>query len=387
MTQRVLFLAQLPPPAHGVTTMSRRVLEMMRDMPGLEVEQHWFGSARTIEEIGRRDLRKVIGFGRLLLWLMGLWISRTRVAFSYQTLAPHGDAAVRDLLLIAISKRVARRAIVHLHTRGLEEILAGATWRSRLMRAALRGSELIAITQGVADAANASGVFSRVHWLPNLVDDTGGERPHIGDSNELHCGFLGHVDPRKGVLRFVNAVRAMTDAGLNVRATMAGGPSRHLSLAGLRAYARDKGLERRIDILGFVDEDQKLEMFRGFDLFIYPTEHDLSPLVVLEAMVMECVPIVYDTGGLREMMGPEFADHVIEPASPDATARIVELATRYAADPAALAAAKLRARKRVLDHYSLAAYRVRLGAVLDAPLQDESGRQAAGSGALDSLLG
>ncbi|MBU1213087.1 MAG: glycosyltransferase family 4 protein [Alphaproteobacteria bacterium] len=386
MQQRVLFLAQLPPPAHGVTTMSRRVLAMLRDMSGLEVEQHWFGSARTIEDIGRRDLRKVIGFGRLLVWLVGLWVSRTRVAFSYQTLAPHGDAAVRDLLLIAISKQVASRAIVHLHTRGLEEILAGGTWKTRLMRAALRGSELIAITQGVADAATASGVFSRVHWLPNLVDDTGGEGSRSGNRNELQCGFLGHVDPRKGVLRFVDAVRAMTDAGLDVRATMAGGPSRHLSLAGLRDYARDKGLEDRIDILGFVDEDQKLEMFRGLDLFIYPTEHDLSPLVVLEAMVMECVPIVYDTGGLREMMGAEFADHVIEPGSPDATARIVALAARYAADPATLAAAKLRARKRVLDHYSEAAYRVRLSAVIDAPLQAKRSRQAAASGALDSLV-
>lgn len=387
MKQRVLFLAQLPPPAHGVTTMSRRVLQMMRDMLGLEVEQHWFGSARTIEDIGRRDLRKVIGFGRLLLWLLGLWVTGTRVAFSYQTLAPHGDAAVRDLLLIAISKLVAKRAIVHLHTRGLEEILSGQTWKYRLMRSALRGSELIAITQGVADAANSSGVFSRVHWLPNLVDDTGGNGKQVRHGSELRCGFLGHVDPRKGVLRFVDAMRAMIDAGLDVRGTMAGGPSRHLSLADLRDYAREKGVGDRIEMLGFVDEDQKLAMFRGLDLFIYPTEHDLSPLVVLEAMVMECVPIVYDTGGLREMMGAEFADHVIEPGSPDATAQIVALASRYASDPEALASAKQRARKRVLDHYSEAAYRVRLGEVMQAQLQSESGRKAAESRALGSLAG
>lgn len=364
--RRVLFLAQLPPPAHGVTTMSRRVLAMLREMPDLEIEQRWFGSARTIGEIGKRDLRKVLGFGRMLAWLFSLWASGKRVAFTYQTLAPHGDAAVRDLLLIAVSKRVADRALVHLHTRGLEEILSGSSWKDRLKRAALKGSELIAITQGVSEAAAASGIFSRVHWLPNLVDDTASQVQKARTSDQLHCGFLGHVDPRKGVLRFVDAICAMTQSGIDVRGSMAGGPSRHLSLQELRDYADNKGVAEIIDILGFIDENQKLAMFRDIDLFIYPTEHDLSPLVVLEAMVMETVPVVYDTGGLREMLGEDFADHVITPGSPDATARIVELAQHYAGNPADLESAKKRARKRVLDFYSEPAYRERLSGVMDA---------------------
>ncbi|MBU2581852.1 MAG: glycosyltransferase family 4 protein [Alphaproteobacteria bacterium] len=368
--QKMLFLAQLPPPSHGVTTMSLRVLQILKGVPCLDVEQHWLGSSRSVDEIGRRDLRKIIGFARLLGWLVMLWLSGRRVEFTYQTLAPHGDAALRDLLLIALSKRIGKRALVHLHTRGLEDILAGAALKQRLMRWGLRDSELIAITKDVAQVAAASGVFSRVHWLPNLVEDPGTPPHSTPAAGELRVGFLGHADPRKGVLRFIDAVRGMKDAGLRVRACMAGGPSRHLSIEALCTYARERGVGDIVDVRGLVTPEQRDDMFAELDLFVYPTEHDLSPLVVLEAMVLETVPIVYDTGGLREMLGDEFADHVIKPGQDDSIDRIVQLAAMYASNPASLAAAKALSRRRVLTCYSEAAYRRRLGEALGLPVPD-----------------
>ncbi|MGE3775506.1 MAG: glycosyltransferase family 4 protein [Gammaproteobacteria bacterium] len=363
--RRVLFLAQMPPPIHGVTTMSRRVRTMMEATPGLDVEHLWLGGARTLHDVGKASLRKVTGFGWLCARLAMRGLAGRRYDFTYQTLAPHGDAALRDGILIALSKRLTGRALVHLHTQGLEEILAGATLRRRLLRRMIGGTELIAISGHVADMARRSGIFSRVHDLPNLIVDPG--NPDCASAERLKCGYLGNYDPRKGVLRFIDSIAAIRAAGVPVDAAIAGGPTKHLSVDDVCAYAASRGVGDVVRVLGFVSETEKHDLFRCLDLFIYPTDHDLAPLVVLEAMALGAAPIVFDTGGLREMVGPDFADHVItEKHDPAAfTSRIAALASGYARDPARLVEAKRRARRRYESNYTPEIYERRLAKILD----------------------
>jgi len=363
--RRVLFLAQMPPPIHGVTTMSRRVRSMIEAMPGYEVEHLWLGGARSLHDVGKASVRKVTGFGWLLSRLAARAVTGKRYDFTYQTLAPHGDAALRDGLLIALSKRLTKRALVHLHTQGLEEILAGGSRRQRLLRSMIAGTELIAISGHVADMARRSGLFSRVHDLPNLVIDPG--EPGCAPNARLQCGYLGNYDERKGVLRFIDCIAAIKAAGIAVDARIAGGPTKHLSADDVRAYATRRGVGDVVKVLGFVSEAEKYELFRRLDLFIYPTDHDLAPLVVLEAMALGAVPIVFDTGGLREMVGPRFADHVIAEKRDAAafTSDIAALAAGYAGDPVRLSAAKTAARQRYETTYTPEIYEHRLAAILD----------------------
>lgn len=363
--RRVLFLAQMPPPIHGVTMMSRRVRSMIETMPVYEIEHLWLGGASTLHDVGKASVRKVAGFA----WLLGRLASRAatgqRYDITYQTLAPHGDAALRDGLLIALSKRLTKRALVHLHTQGLEEILAGGSRRLRLLRWMIKGTELIAISGHVAEMARRSGIFTRVHDLPNLAIDPGA--PSRAPNVRLHCGYLGNYDPRKGVLRFIDAIAAIKAAGIEAEASVAGGPTKHLSAADVQAYAARRGVGDIVKVLGFISEAEKHDLFRSLDLFLYPTDHDLAPLVVLEAMALGAVPIVFDTGGLREMVGPDFADHVVTEKRDAAvfTANIAALAIGHARDPLRLAAAKAAARRRYETHYTPEIYERRLAAILD----------------------
>lgn len=363
-SRRMLFIAQMPPPVHGVTMMSRRVRSMIEEMPGFAVEHFWLGGARTLNDVGKASLRKITGFGWLCTRLVWRMLTLQRYDFTYQTLAPHGDAALRDGIIIVLSKRLTKRALVHLHTQGLEEILFGTSRRQRLLRWMIKGTELIAISGHVADMARRSGIFSRVHDLPNLVVDPG--QCSFASNPTLRCGYLGNYDSRKGVLRFIDSIAAIKAVGIAVEASIAGGPTKHLSVDDVRAYAQARGVSDVVSVHGFVSEKEKFQLLRGLDLFIYPTDHDLAPLVVLEAMALGAVPIVFDTGGLREMVGPEFADHVIAEKRDAAqfTARIASIAKEYAADPARLAAAKVSARQRYERNYTPEIYEQRLADLL-----------------------
>ncbi|MCB1510611.1 MAG: glycosyltransferase family 4 protein [Hyphomicrobiaceae bacterium] len=343
---RVLFLAQLPPPVHGVTTISAHVLKTLERAGAYEVEHLWTGSARAIEDVGRKSLGKILGFAGLIGRLAWRAITGQRYDVTYQTLAPHGDAALRDALIIAAGKLLARRRLVHLHTRGLDELLSAPTWRGRFLRWVLRSTELVAVSSEVADTARAWGGFSAVHDLPNFV--AGPETVTPTPGARLRCGYLGNYDPRKGILRFVEIFAALKHAGIDVEGFAAGGPTRHLNEADVRDYANRLGVGDELEVLGFADAAEKHRRLGATDVFIYPTEHDLAPLVVIEAMAHGAVPVVFDTGALRELVGPEFASHVIVPNRDRAAycADVVAIVETLCADPERLMAARKAARDR-----------------------------------------
>jgi len=365
----LLFLVQLPPPIHGVTVMSERVLREAASMSGINVRHLWTGGARELTDIGRKRFRKFTDFALFLLKLCAMQFSSKRYDIAYCALAPHGEALLRDALLIGAAKRTAGRVLVHLHTQGLHEVLDGCTFLQRVSRYLISGTELISLSEGTRVAAEASGRFKRVHMLGNSVPDPGEQVTQ--PSGRLRCGFLGNLDSRKGVLRFVDAIAALKQAGVPAQGTIVGTTSKYLRVEDVRAHAREKGISDLIETSGFVDEETKSKILGSLDLFIYLSDHDLAPLVLLESLAHSTVPIVFDTGAMREIVGPEFQENVIsEKHDCDSyLAAIVSVARKYYEAPELLEAKKRAARRRYLELFSEEAFRSNLSRIIRPDLR------------------
>ncbi len=169
----VLLLAQLPPPVHGVTTMTARIAGLLNGREATTVEHLWSGSAASLADIDSKSVTKLAQFLGLNGTLFGRSLRGRRADIVYLTFVPWSHAALRDALVAWWGKRVGRRTLVHLHGEGLGEITAGRTLKARLIRPLIAGTELIAITAGAATVAETSGLFSRVIRLPNAVTDPG----------------------------------------------------------------------------------------------------------------------------------------------------------------------------------------------------------------------
>lgn len=369
----VLLLAQLPPPVHGVSTVTARVRAILASLPDVNFEHRWLGGAKTLQDVGKRSLSKYLGFAQLLGALARDAAMGRKHDIAYLTLAPHGDAVLRDVLLAWFAKRASHRALVHLHTRGLDDILTGSDFKARLYCWLLSGTELIALSMAGAQSAAEHDVFAAVHHLPNAVTlpDDGAARataqPDAAETGEIVCGFFGSMDARKGVLRFVDAMDALVEAGLPVRGVVAGGDTKYLTVDAARAYAADRGLADVIRFDGFVDDQAKDALLTEMDVLIYPSEHDLAPLVILEAMARGVIPIAFDTGAIAELMGVGFADHVIRDKGDEAfRRRVTGLVTSYA-DPDMRAAAAGRARAHIAAHHSLDVYAESVARVFAVP--------------------
>ncbi len=338
----VLFLAQLPPPLHGQSAISAAVHAMLHRDPDNRVEHLWRGGAVNNQDIGRRSLRKYWQFATLVGRLLGDWITGRRYSHAYLAMAPWAHTAVRDALLARLARLTARRTLIHIHGAGLDRQLDGAGMKAKLMRACLSGTDLIAITGETAAPARSSGLFRAVHQVRNFAPDPGD--PATGDVNDgadgsgdrtaMTLGWLGNLDPRKGVVTFIDAIAALRAGGMAVRGRIGGGSTAHLTLEELHRIVAEKGLADRIEICGHVENDQKSAFFDDVEVFLYPSEHDLVPLVVVEAMAHGAIPIVFDVGGLRDLVGPLLADNVIPPHLPaeQRMARLRSIIGAYAGD-------------------------------------------------------
>ena len=263
-----MFLAQLPPPHHGQSAVADTVYRILRQDADLNVQHKWRGGAAGNGDVGKRSIGKYIAFLTLVLELIWCFVSGRRFRLAYLGMAPWSHTVLRDAILAGLAKLVAERTWVHVHGDGLERILAGATIRDRLVKTALTGTELIAITADTVRIGRNAGIFSQVIDLPNAAEDPGDIdlTAHV----PLNIGCLGNLDPRKGVLDFVDAIDALTKSRIETKAAIVGGETAHLTAADLRQRIADKELSDRITVTGRVSEEEKSRILNEQDVFSLP---------------------------------------------------------------------------------------------------------------------
>lgn len=349
---KILFLAQTPPPHHGQSAIAARMRAVFEADAGRIVDQRWRGGAQSNEDVGRRNLSKLLAFLTLLLDLSRLWLSGRRYEIAYLGLAPWAHTALRDALIAFIAKRLAARTWVHVHGDGLEELVTAPGLRGRLARAGLSGTELITITDGIARSARRLGLFSRILPLPNMAPDPGA--PEVCPGLPLKIACLGNLDARKGVLDFIDCVADLGANRLDVQAVIIGGPTAQLSEKDVLERAAERGLPAsRLKVTGWVSETRKTTLLADADVFLYLSQHDLAPVALIEAMAHGCAPVVLDIGGLAEMVGPKLRDNVLPVGDRNAIRAAATACIRgYLDHPDRLIWDKARARERYLAAFS-----------------------------------
>jgi glycosyltransferase involved in cell wall biosynthesis len=106
--------------------------------------------------------------------------------------------------------------------------------------------------------------------------------------------FAGRLLGWKGVALALGAVDELAQRGVDVHLDIAGdGPLRpHLEAEIVR-----RGLQRRVALLGMVPRDELLGLYGRADLFLFPSLHDSSGNVVLEALSRGLPVVCLDLGG------------------------------------------------------------------------------------------
>jgi glycosyltransferase involved in cell wall biosynthesis len=179
--------------------------------------------------------------------------------------------------------------------------IAAATWLlERPLPVAFRGTPVVAVSESTADDLARRG-FSpeRIRVIPNGVDidhftppDSPGER--YPDPSLL---YLGRLKRYKRIDLVLRAMARLRERGVFCRFRIAGKGDHR---AKLEALVGRLGLADRVDFLGFVTEEEKLELLRRSWIHVLTSPREGWGISNLEAAACGTPTIASDSPGLRD---------------------------------------------------------------------------------------
>lgn len=143
-------------------------------------------------------------------------------------------------------------------------------------------------------AAENPAVAATAITLPDTGRPQGRDRPR-----ELRLLYVGRFIYMKGMELGLCAVAALRARGVAVRLTMIGqGPQGER----WRQLADALGIADRVTWIPWMKQDELLAAYASFDVFLFPSLHDSSGNVVLEAMAAGLPVVCLDLGGPARMV-------------------------------------------------------------------------------------
>jgi glycosyltransferase involved in cell wall biosynthesis len=166
----------------------------------------------------------------------------------------------------------------------------------RIKHFATRFATNIAVSNAMARTLTVPSTI-----VPNAyADDVFICQPNARRSRDLV--FLGRLVPSKGVPVIIDALAALRAQGETRKLTIIGGGPEE---AALRAQVQRLGLAEQVSFAGFKQGRALVDLLNEHRIMIAPSVDD-EPfgIVALEAIACGLIPIVADSGGLPDAIGP-----------------------------------------------------------------------------------
>ena len=244
----------------------------------LRVEAHF--------DVVVEDLNKFPFFARF-------WVREPLLVFAHHLF---GRTAFRQVAFPVAAAIVAAEWLVPRLYRRLPVVAVSASTRDELLRGGLRPADVRVIPNGLDHERYRPGTAPRAAVPTVLV--------------------LGRVEPYKRIELLVDAVAALPGVRLIVAGSGTG-------LAAVRARVAARRLEGRVELLGWVDEAEKVRLLQTAHVFASTSEKEGWGLTVLEAAACGTPAVATDVPGLRDAVRDGETGLLVPPGDPAALARIL----------------------------------------------------------------
>ena len=199
--------------------------------------------------------------------------------------------------------------------------LAAATWLlERTVPRVFRDTPTVAVSESTrADLVRRGMAASSIEVVHNGIDlerfTPGGPELRAERPTLL---YVGRIKRYKGIDLILQAVRLLQDMGVDVRLRVAGGGDH---LPALQRLASRLELERRVEFLGFVSEERKLDLLREAWVHVLCSPKEGWGITCLEAAACATPTVASDSPGLRDAVVPGETGFLVPHGDVEALAR------------------------------------------------------------------
>jgi glycosyltransferase involved in cell wall biosynthesis len=204
---------------------------------------------------------------------------------------------VRKSLLLAIARLFGCKTIFHLHGAEFQQFSrdeAGPIMRWWIRRTLEKSSKVIALSDSWAEYLLKYAPLASIEVVSNSVKVV--PLPAHPSENSKRILFLGRADKRKGIYELLSAI-AITKLLIPEIKLAIGGDG---DLEAIKAEIVRLGIEKNVEILGWVNQEKKLEELAHAGVFTLPSYDEGLPMSMLEAMAAGKAVLVTPVGGIPE---------------------------------------------------------------------------------------
>ena len=276
---KLLYLVQLPPPVHGVSTINKFIINS-------ELLNKHFESSRVIptdfskeiSEIQELSLIKLLRFG--IFFLRVFWsLVFFRPTHTYYTIPPVGIGFLKELPVVLLLRLFRVRCIYHIHGKGVDTWIQKHPRLKYIYRLVFNSSSIIHLSQVLyqRDFASLGLRNTKYDIVANgILEDSVLSNVHI-ETKKLQIVFMSNLFDSKGIwLAFDILKLASIDINKTIEFNIIGSMPSHETHKRLENLISDSS-NFSVKYHGSKYGTEKYSILREMDVALFPTLNDTFP--------------------------------------------------------------------------------------------------------------
>ncbi len=167
-----------------------------------------------------------------------------------------------------------------------------------------------------------------VHLLTTAVDESliknfliESKMERIKKAKTIRLLFLSRLEKKKGIFETIDAFRILLEDGCDITLSIAGDGS---ITNEVNDYIKDLGLDKKINVLGYVKGKEKIEALNKHDIYCFPTYYgEGMPTSVIESMAFGMPVITRPVGGIKDFFKNGKMGYLSESTKPSEIAECI----------------------------------------------------------------
>lgn len=155
----------------------------------------------------------------------------------------------------------------------------------------------------------------KIETVNNWISPRMMNNQKIGGRRDIDVLFVGRLDAQKNLERWLRVISGIKKAGrFDIRAVLVGAGKQEIKL---KEMTRNLKLSKNVDFAGY--QDNPVPFYKRAKIFLLTSRYEGQPLVLMEAMNYEVVPVTINYDGVESLIDDGITGYIV-----DTTARAVE---------------------------------------------------------------
>lgn len=297
---RILFIGALPPPVHGSAVVSQQIKESKIINEAFQCDWVNLSTSRRMDEIGKTTLAKPFRLIGALFREFGLLLTR-HYDLCYLAITCHGAGFLKDSPFVLLCKLFRRKIIIHQHNKGMAKDIGSNPFRW-LLPLCYKNAKVILLSWNLYSDIEKIVPKSNVFICPNGIKVGKSNIIKNNKNGEPRLLFLSNLIESKGVFVLLDALEILLDKRIHFRCDFVGGETTEIDSKRFAKEVNKRGLNHCVFYLGSKYGAEKDVEFENSDVFVFPSNDDCFPLVLLEAMKYHLPIITTNEGGIPDIV-------------------------------------------------------------------------------------